>query len=385
MQYEKSVESNQKIGIWHESVPNQCKKNESQFENYCNDYIKYIIKKKITRAFFLIQDPFFCPYVQKNWIVTYWLDKLPSNCEAGFVLDTEPDSPWNGSPIPWINPSVCGLQTTDMIELAFQEVVRLNSCAIGKKVTCIGFDWENLYLGGVKDSGYSTKDGSEWITKMFETYLSGVPVDWGWASGRIGGDSNIDIGCARYPEIYWVGETSAACDIAGGGDACSYVQKGTEYCTSINDVNKLLDGSIGNALKSFSESNQNQQGWAMFSVEKWTKSVTFNGECVASYNTDLVDAPDMIPNVKYTIVSTGTTNFISCGATSNVPGTEFSATKAVDGTGQVVKSAICGLLDAFGIWDEEIFDNFLATVQKNYSNVPKVMIYEWNFIPQEWI
>ena len=123
----------------------------------------------------------------------------------------------------------------------------------------------------------------------------------------------------------------------------------------------------------------------MFSVEKWTKDPTFCGECVASYNTDLVDAADMIPTVKYTIVSTGTTNFISCGASSNVPGTEFTATVEGTGTGQVTKSAICGVLDAFGIWDELMFDSFLTTVQKNYSNVPKVMIYEWNFIPQKWI
>jgi len=27
----------------------------------------------------------------------------------------------------------------------------------------------------------------------------------------------------------------------------------------------------------------------------------------------------------------------------------------------------------------------LATVQKNYINAPKVMIYEWNFIPQAWV
>jgi len=373
--------SNPKIGIWHESIPNQCKKNELQFENYCNDYIKYITKKNITRAFFLIQDPFFCPYVKQNWVITYWLDKLPSNCEAGFVLDTEPDSPWNGSPNPWT--TIGG--TNDMMELAFQEVVRLNSLATSKKATCIGFDTENLYVGGVNDTGYSTKDGSSWITKMFQTYLPGIPVDWGWASGRIGGDPNFDIGGARYPELYWVGETSSACNIAKGGDACSSAQNGTDYCTSLNDVNKLLAGPIGKALTSFSESNQNQQGWAMFSVEKWTKSSTFSGECVASSNTDLVDAPDMIPKVHYTIVSTGTTDFTLCGASSNVPGTEFTATTSIDGTGQVIKSSICGLLDAFGIWDESTFDTFLATVQKNYSNVPNVMIYEWNFIPQGWI
>jgi hypothetical protein len=370
----------QKIGIWHESIPTQCKKNESQFETYCNDYIKYIIKKNITRAFFLIQDPFSFPYVNQNWVVTYWLDKLPSTCEAGFVLDTEPDSPWNGSPSPWT--TIGG--TNDMMELAFQEVVRLNSLAKSKKVTCIGFDTENLYLGDVKDTGYSTKEGSSWITTMFQKYLPDVPLDWGWASGRMGGDSTLDIGGARYPELYWVGETSSACD-AKGGDACSSAQNGTDYCTALNDVDKLLSGPLGNAVKSFSESNENQQGWAMFSVEKWTKSPTFCGECVASSTTDLVDSCDLIPKVKYTIVTTGTTDFISSGAPSNVPGTEFTATAAVDGTGQVTKSAICGVLDAFGIWDESKFDSFLATVQKNYSNVPNVMIYEWNFIPKEWM
>jgi len=123
----------------------------------------------------------------------------------------------------------------------------------------------------------------------------------------------------------------------------------------------------------------------MFSVEKWTKGPTFSGECVASYSTDLIAASDMIATVKYTIVSTGTTNFLLCGAPSNAPGTEFIATAPTNGTGQVTKSAICGVLDAFGIWDESKFDDFLVTVQKNYSNVPKVMIYEWNFIPQGWI
>ena len=366
------------IGIWHELIPNQCRKNEQQFENYCKDYINYITKKNINRAFFLIQDPFFCPYVQQNWVVTYWLDKLPPNCEAGFVLDTEPDSPWAGSPNPWTSIG----ETNDMMELAFQEVVRLNSVATDKKVTCIGFDWENLKLNDVKDTGYSTKDGSSWINTTFQKYLPDIPVDWGWASGRTGGDPTFDIGGVRYPEIYWVGETSQACDDAGGGDACSFAQMGTDYCSCKNDPTKLLGGPIGKALESFSASNQNQQGWAMFSVEKWS---TFGGECVASFNTDLVDACDMIPNIQYTIVTSGTTDFTLCGAKSNASGTEFTATNPSLGTGQVKKSAICGLLDAFGIWDESAFDEFLATVQKNYINAPKVMIYEWNFIPQAWL
>jgi len=376
-----STASNQQIGIWHESLPTQCRKNELEFASYCNDYIKYITKKNITRAFFLIQDPSFCPYIKLNWVVTHWLDKLPSTCEAGFLLDTEPDYPWVNSPTPWT--SIGG--KNDMMELAFQEVARLNLLAKSKKVTCIGFDSENLVLGKVKNTGYSTKDGSTWITTMFQTYLPGIPLDWGWASGRMAGDATLDIGGARYPEIYWVGETSSACNVTKGGDACSLAKNGTNYCTSLNDVDKLLAGPIGTALQSLSESNTNQQGWAMFSVEKWTKGPTFSGECVASYNTDLVAASDMITTVKYTIVSTGTTNFMLCGAPSNAPGTEFIATAPIAGTGQVTKSAICGVLDAFGIWDESKFDDFLATVQKNYSNVPKVMIYEWNFIPQGWI
>ena len=374
--------SNLKIGIWHESIPNQCKKNEQQFEKYCSDYIKYITENNLARAFFLIQDPSISPYVQKNWVVTYWLDQLPSNCDAGFVLDTEPNYPWAGSPNPWTSIG----ETNDMIELAFQEVGRLNSIATSNKVTCIGFDWENLYLGGKSKTGYSTEAGSLWITSMFQKYLPGIPVDWGWSSGRIGGDPTFDIGGTRYPEIYWVGETSPACNNAKSGDACTCAQSGTDYCTCCNDVNKLLAGSIGKTLESFSASNQNQQAWAMFSVEKWSKGPTFSGECVASSNTDLIDAPDMTPKVEYTIVSAGTTDFTLCGASSNAPGTEFiAATGPGVGTGQVTKSAICGLLDAFGTWDESTFNNFLGAVQTNYTNAPKVMIYEWNFIPQGWI
>ena len=369
------------IGIWHESIPSQCKKDEQQFEKYCNDYIKYITGNNLSRAFFLIQDPYFFPYVKQNWVVTYWLDKLPSNCEAGFVLDTEPDWPWEGSNKPW--KSIGG--PNDMVELAFQEVVRLNSIAVSKKVTCIGFDWENLYLDRKNNTGYSTKTGSLWITSMFQKYLPGIPVDWGWASGRIGGDSSLDIGGTRYPEIYWVGETSQACDNAKKGDACTCAESGTEYCTYINDVNKLLTNHIGDTLENFSSSNKNNEAWAMFSVEKWSKSKMFTGECVASTYTDLIDADEMINNVEYTIVSTGTTDFTLYGASSNAPGTEFISTSSGIGSGQVTKSSICGLLDAFGTWDKSTFNDFLCTVQNNYPNAQKVMIYEWNFIPQQWI
>ena len=376
--------SNLQIGIWHESIPNQCKKNEQQFEKYCNEYIKYITANNLSRAFFLIQDPFYSEYVQKNWVVTYWLDKLPSNCEAGFVLDTEPDWPWIGSPDPW---TTIG-DKNDMIELAFKEVVRLNSIASMKKVTCIGFDWENLYLNGKNNTGYSCIDGSLWITNMFQKYLPNIPVDWGWASGRITCDPELDIGGARYPEIYWVGETSKECDNEGRGEECTCAKSGTDYCTSLNNVNKLLSGIIGTNVGNFSSSNSNNEGWAMFSVEKWSKSSMFTGECVASSYTDLIDAPNIIFNVVYIIVTTGNTNFTLYGASSNDPGTVFKANKNGDinaGTGQLTKSDICGLLDAFGTWDKSTFKDFLCAVQTNYPNSKKVMIYEWNFIPKKWI
>lgn len=66
----------------------------------------------------------------------------------------------------------------DMIEFAFQEVVRLNLIVVSKKVTCIGFDWENLYLDKKNNTDYSTKDGSLWITNIFQKYLPNIPVDW---------------------------------------------------------------------------------------------------------------------------------------------------------------------------------------------------------------
>jgi hypothetical protein len=378
--------SNLQIGIWHESIPIQCREDEQQFEKYCSDYTKYITKNNLARAFFLIQDPYFSPYVKQNWVVTYWLDKLPLNCDAGFVLDTEPDWPWNGSPDPW---TTIG-KSNDMVELAFREVARLNSIAMSKKVTCIGFDSENLFYNGKINTGYSTEDGSLWITKMFQTYLPGIPVDWGWASGRIKSDSVLDIGGTRYIEIYWVGETSQECDKIKSGDACTCAFNGTDYCKFRNDPDKLLaiSGPIDETLKSFSNFNPNNEAWAMFSVEKWSKSANFTGECVASTYTDLINAPSIISKIAYTIVSTGNTDFTFYGALSNAPGTEFTAIKDGDskaGTGQVTKSSICGLLDAFGTWDKSTFNDFLNTVQNKYPNTPKVMIYEWNFIPQVWI
>ena len=98
---------------------------------------------------------------------------------------------------------------------------------------------------------------------LYVLIVPNIPVDWGWASGRIRGDSSLDIGGTRYPEIYWVGETSKECNNAKSGVPCTCAESGTDYCTYRNDVNKLLasSGPIDKTLKSFSSSNQNNEAW----------------------------------------------------------------------------------------------------------------------------
>ncbi len=327
--------TNFNLGIWHEGIPKPVATNRVKFDSYCQDYIRFITNNNITRAFFLIQDPAMSPWCQADsqgnyWIVDSWLNKLPHGCEAGFVLDTEDSSPWQGS-APLFQPG-------DTMEMAFELTQAINLASAIKKVSCIGFDYENMPI--------YYKSGKDWITDLFAKYIDKKSNDWGWAGGYTG-SSQINGGQAWYPELYWVtdtptnpagwvGEVSEACSLAQGGKAC-VGPDATDYARFINDPTSMYNTALGVALTKHAEMYTNlAHTWPMFTVERYVDADTSKNQCVQSAEQ---------PN----------------------------------------KNNACGVLDGFGVWDKKDFIDWLTLVNKNNPTLKNFMIYEWNYIPCNWL
>ena len=310
-----------KIGIWHEGlVGKDLQIVETSFQTYASQYVKFIKENNIERAFFIMHDPNGeqGKYLKNGWFEKYWLNELPSNCEAGFVIDTEPDSPWvNSNPI---------LTFGDSMELAFKYISKLNNTPGNKQITCVGFDGENLSESNKGwGTGYYSTNGVNWINSMVSKYINSPDFDWAFA-----GQSSHADRLNNYREVYWVGEM-VDCGCTGvlakkNSKKCQCPN--TPYCTYSGDPSGILTTPIGTYLE-----NPILTGstiWPMFSVESSSKL-----DCVA------------MPNAKYS-------------------------------------AHPCGLMDAFGVWDKKSFMDFLSEVESKYG-IKQAMIYEWQFIPQDWV
>jgi hypothetical protein len=89
-------------------------------------------------------------YVKEGWLQKYWLEALPSTCQAGLVLDTEAQYPWPGA--------TKTFEPGDTMDMAFKIIDDMNKSSTGQKVTCIAFDYENVNV-------YYGKEGEAWIEK----------------------------------------------------------------------------------------------------------------------------------------------------------------------------------------------------------------------------
>ena len=88
-----------KLGIWHEAIVGKPATDEKTFADYAQQYVQFIKDNNIQRAFFILMDPGTPAgtYAKNGWIEKYWLNNLPSYCEAGFVIDSEAQYPWVGA------------------------------------------------------------------------------------------------------------------------------------------------------------------------------------------------------------------------------------------------------------------------------------------------
>ena len=251
-----------KLGIWHEAIVGKPATDEQTFEDYAGQYVQFIRDNNIERAFFILMDPGIPAgtYAKKGWIEKYWLNKLPNNCEAGFVIDAEAKYPWVGAKKTF--------EQGDTMSLALQYIQDLNKTA-KKKITCVAFDYENVNV-------YYGKQGEAWIEKLWKEYLPQLPLDYGYAPK---GPPPNDQGNHSYPEIYWVGEL-AACGCKGDeGPKCRCPN--TPYCKNKGNPEAMLAGELGDYLNNHKDWLSQPNVWPMFSVENLS-----NPTCIASPYTD---------------------------------------------------------------------------------------------------
>jgi len=251
-----------KIGIWHEAIVGKPALDEDTFKDYAGKYVQFIKDNNIKRAFFILMDPAIPAgtYAKQGWVEKYWLNELPSDCEAGLVMDAEAKWPWVGA--------ADTFSQNDTLELAFQYMAALNKSAT-KKITCIAFDYENVNV-------YYGKQGEAWVTKLWGKYFPSMPIDYGYAPK---GPPPNDQGNHSYPEIYWVGEM-AACGCKGDeGIECKCPN--TPYCKNKGNPQAMLSGKLGDYLEAHKDWLSQDNVWPMFSLENLS-----NPSCSASPYTD---------------------------------------------------------------------------------------------------
>lgn len=248
-----------KLGIWHEAIVGKPATDEDTFKDYAGQYIQFIKDNNIERAFFIMMDPGIPAgtYVKEGWLQKYWLEALPSTCQAGLVLDTEAQYPWPGA--------AKTFEPGDTMDMAFKIIDDMNTSSTGQKVTCIAFDYENVNV-------YYGKEGEAWIEKLWAQYWPKVPCDYGYAPK---GPPPNDQGNHSYPEIYWVGEM-AACGCTGDeGPKCRCPN--TPYCKNNGDPDALLAGELGDYIENHKDWLSQDNVWPMFSLESLSKPA-----CVAA-------------------------------------------------------------------------------------------------------
>jgi len=252
-----------KLGIWHEAIVGTPGTDEATFKDYAGKYVQFIKDNNIERAFFIMMDPTIPAgtYVKEGWLQKYWLEALPSTCQAGLVLDTEAKWPWGGA--------TKTFEPGDTMDLAFQFVDAMNKSSTGQKITCLAYDYENVNV-------YYGKEGEAWIEKLWAQYWPNVPLDYGYAPK---GPPPNDQGNHSYPEIYWVGEM-AACGCKGDeGPECRCPN--TPYCKNNGDPAGLLAGPLGDYIENHKDWLSQDNVWPMFSLESLSDPA-----CVAAPYTD---------------------------------------------------------------------------------------------------
>ena len=142
---------------------------EKTFEDYCNNLLDFVNNSKIKTSYFHINDYTddavgngVYNYLNPNppsgmrkdkgtgkitpWIVTYWLDKLPSEVEAGVVTTVNPTNAWKSDPSNTAGNASIGDGTAghpkDNMRQSFELIEAINNSAISKKITHMEFDHE---------------------------------------------------------------------------------------------------------------------------------------------------------------------------------------------------------------------------------------------------
>ena len=160
---------------------------EQTFENYCNNLLDFVNNSKVNISYFHINDYTadatgngVYNYLNPNppsdtrkdkgtgeikpWIVTYWLNKLPDEVEAGVVTTVNPTDPWIADPNNTKGNANIGDGSAghpkDNMRQSFELIQAINNAAGAKKITHMEFDHEG---GGAyqDDTPYGGVNGQQ--------------------------------------------------------------------------------------------------------------------------------------------------------------------------------------------------------------------------------
>ncbi len=224
---------------------------EETFEKYCNNLLDFVNNTKINTSYFHINDYSadatgngVYNYLNPNppsdmrkdkgtgeikpWIVTYWLDKLPDEVEAGVVTTVNPGDAWLLDPRNSDGNASIGDGTPghpkDNMRQSFELIEAINNAADAKKITHMEFDHEG---GGAyqEDTPYGGVNGknvgigyTKWLWNRFMpsnvTYTDQAAsnqsftghYNYGFVNYRTEAWASSPGSIEAFAENYWYGE-----------------------------------------------------------------------------------------------------------------------------------------------------------------------------------
>ena len=380
-----------RLTLWHEGVVGIDGNNN--LKNYFRDMITFINYKKFDRVFFQLADPKLTdnygskkfPYADPNFVIQNMLKPLSSNAniELGALLDVDPSYLWSydmslpggifGNNPDYTNTGDCsnpyrkcdinnpsancaeGGSTCSAnnnkcdggtcclnyppgcpnnLEQAFKYIGEINTLAKSmgvRPITTIAFDGEDFAHYGADKYGMiqAWQAASKYAPDVNE-------IGYAKAQGTNPGDNMTN---AAYPEIYWIGELKPT-DTGVGCSGCKNQQSDDIGCTNCTKaIYQTYINDPQGMLNAFSPL-----------LDKYSSHWSDPGCC------PLISIEHFHPKNGY----------------------DTCVQKFYDPTG------FCGTFDGFGDWDWDKFEEFLTLFCKKY-NVKEIGVYEWQFVPPQWM
>jgi hypothetical protein len=230
------------VWLMHYGMPNGLVITEDIFKALCNDLVEFVSNSGIKKLFFEIGDyksiqqynycnpTNYAAGTKSSWLVTYLLNKLPSQVEVGAVASMTPEYPWQIDKNNTANNTNIGDGSIgnpkDNARQAFELIQTINQQSSIKQITSFHIDHEG---GGAyqNDTTYGGTNGQpigvgylKWLWNHFMPSSATIftdtqatqssfrgHYDFGWINyGTTAWQANSYGSIDAYSENYWFGE-----------------------------------------------------------------------------------------------------------------------------------------------------------------------------------